>query len=56
MAVLVGLMFYKVYMIESTPRINSGLEPHFIDSGCFISLIALSALVTNNILAVVRIL
>jgi len=55
-AVLVGLMFYKAYMIEGTPRINSGLEKRFIDSGCFISLIALTVVVTNNILAVVRIL
>jgi hypothetical protein len=55
-AVLVGLMFYKAYMIEGTPRINLGLEKRFIDSGCFVSLMALTAVVTNNILAVVRIL
>ncbi len=55
-AVLIGFMFYKGYAIEKTPGINSHLGKLFIESGYFVSLMALTAVVANNIIAVVRVL
>jgi hypothetical protein len=55
-AVLIGFLFYKGYAIEKTPGSNSHLGKLFIESGYFASLMALTAVVTNNIIAVVRVL
>lgn len=55
-AVLVGFLFYKGYAIEKTPGINSHLGKRFLRSGYFVSLMALTVLVANNIIAVVRVL
>ena len=55
-AILIGFLFYKGYAIEKTPGITSHFETRFLDSGYYLSLMALTAVVTNNILAVVRIL
>jgi hypothetical protein len=55
-AVLIGFLFYKGYAIGKTPRINSHLEKLFLESGYFASLMALTVVVANNIIAVVRVL
>jgi len=55
-AVLIGFLFYKGYAIEKTLGINSYLGKIFIESGYFVSLMALTAVVANNIIAVVRVL
>ena len=54
-ALLIGFLFYKGYAIEKTPGINSHLGKRFIESGYFLSLMALTAVVTNNIIAVIRV-
>lgn len=55
-AVLIGFLFYKGYAIEKTPGINSHLGKLFIGSGYFVSLMALTVVVANNIIAVIRVL
>ena len=52
-AVLVGFLFYKGYKIEEMPRFNSHLGKRFLESGYFVSLMVLTAVVTNNVIAVV---
>ncbi len=52
-AVLVGFLFYKAYDIEEMPRFNSHLGKRFLESGYFVSLMVLTAVVTNNVIAVV---
>jgi hypothetical protein len=55
-AVLIGFLFYKGYAIGKTPGINSHLGKFFLGSGYFASLMALTVVVANNIIAVVRVL
>ena len=55
-AVLIGFLFYKGYTTEKTPRSNSHLGKLFLSSGYFASLMALTVVVANNIIAVVRVL
>ncbi len=55
-AILIGFLFYKGYAIEKTPGINSHLGKLFLRSGYFASIMALTAVVANNIIAVVRVL
>jgi hypothetical protein len=55
-AVLIGFLFYKGYAIGKTPGINSHLGKLFLGSGYFASLMALTFVVANNIIAVVRVL
>jgi len=55
-AILIGFLFYKGYAIEKTPEINSHLGKLFIESGYFASLMALTVVVANNIIAVARVL
>jgi len=55
-SVLIGFLFYKGYTIEKTLGINSHLGKLFLGSGYFASLMALTVVVANNIIAVVRIL
>jgi hypothetical protein len=54
--VLIGFLFYKGYAIEKTLGINLHLGKLFIESGYFVSFMALTAVVANNIIAVVRVL
>jgi hypothetical protein len=55
-AVLIGFLFYKGYAIGKTPGINLHLGKLFLGSGYFASLMALTFVVANNIIAVVRVL
>ena len=55
-AVLIGFLFYKGYAIGKTLRINSHLGKLILESGYFASLMALTVVVANNIIAVVRVL
>jgi hypothetical protein len=55
-AILIGFLFYKGYAIEKTPGINAHLGKLFIESGYFVSLMALTVVVANNIIAVARVL
>jgi hypothetical protein len=55
-AVLVGFLFYRGYAIQRTLGISSHLGKRFLESGYVVSLMALTVVVTNNILTVVRIL
>jgi len=55
-AVLIGFLFYKGYAIEKTPGSTSHLGKLFLGSGYFASLTALTLVVANNIIAVVRVL
>jgi hypothetical protein len=55
-AILIGFLFYKGYAIEKTPEINSRLGKLFIESGYFASLMALTVVVANNIIAAIRVL
>ena len=54
-AVLIGFLFYKGYAIEKTPGLNSHLGKRFLESGYFVSLMALTVVVTNNVIAVVSV-
>jgi len=51
--VLVGFLFYKAGKIEKMLS-NSHFGKRFLESGYFISLMTLTAVVTNNIITVVR--
>jgi aconitase B len=53
---LIGYLFYRAYQIEETSKAGFQLEKRFLQSGYFISLTALTAVVTNNIIAVVGVL
>jgi hypothetical protein len=53
---LIGYLFYRAYQIEETPKASFQLEKRFIQSGYFISLTALTAVVTNNIITVIAVL
>ena len=55
-AVLIGFLFYKGYTIEKAAGINSHLGKLCLSSGYFASLMALTVVVANNIIAVVRVL
>jgi hypothetical protein len=52
--VLAGVLFYKAGKIEKMLRGNSHFGKRFLESGYFVSLIALTVAVTNNIITVVR--
>jgi hypothetical protein len=52
--VLTGFLFYKADKIEKMLRGNSHLVKRFLESGYFVSLMALTVAVTNNIITVVR--
>jgi len=54
LVVLTGFLFYKADNIEKMLRGNSHFGKRFLESGYFISLMALTAAVTNNIITVVR--
>ncbi|HUT17488.1 MAG TPA: DUF5658 family protein [Acidobacteriota bacterium] len=54
-AILIGFLFYKGYAIEKTPGINSHLGKLFLGSGYFASLMALTVVVANNIIARARV-
>ena len=53
--VLVGFLFYRGCKFEQASRAGSRLERRFLASGYFASLMTLTFVVTNNILAVARI-
>ncbi|MCW4047814.1 MAG: DUF5658 family protein [Candidatus Bathyarchaeota archaeon] len=53
---LIGCLFYKAYQIEETQKASFQLEKRFLQSGYFLSLTALTVVVTNNILAVAAVL
>jgi len=53
-AVLIGLVFYQGYALETT-GITSNLGKRFLESGYYVSLMALTVVVTNNMIAVVRV-
>jgi hypothetical protein len=55
-AILIGFLFYKGYAIEKTLGINAHLGKLFTESGYFVSLMALTVVVANNIIAVARVL
>ena len=55
-AILIGFLFYKGYANEKKPGINSNLGKRVLDSGYCVSLMALTVVVTNNMIAVVRVL
>jgi hypothetical protein len=48
---LIGFMFYKAYLIEKTPRVDSQLEKRLLQSGYALSLTMLTVVVTNNFIA-----
>ena len=50
---LIGFLFYKAYAIEKTPRVTSQFEKRFLQSGFLLSLMTLTVVVTNNVIAVV---
>jgi hypothetical protein len=52
---LIGFLFYKASKIEETSK-TSLLGKRFLQSGYFLSLTALTVVVTNNIIAVVAVL
>jgi aconitase B len=53
---LIGFLFYKAYQIEETQKASFRLEKRFLQSGYFLSLAALTVVVTNNILAAAAVL
>jgi hypothetical protein len=55
-AVLIGFLFYKGYAINKTSGVNLHLGKLFLCSGYFASLMALTVVVANNIIAVVSVL
>jgi hypothetical protein len=52
--VLAGVLFYNAGKIGKMLRGSSHLGTRFLESGYFISLMALTVAVTNNIIVVVR--
>ena len=54
--ILIGYVFFKGFASEKTLGINSNLGKRFIESGYCASLMALTVVVTNNMIAVVRVL
>ena len=52
---LIGAIFYKAAQIK-TPTANHQLGKRFLQSGYFLSLTMLTVVVTNNVIAVVRVL
>jgi hypothetical protein len=55
-AVLIGFLFYKGCAIGKTPGITSNFGTRFLESGYYASLMALTVVVTNNVIAVVSVL
>jgi len=55
MVVLTGFMFYKLGNFEKMPIGNSHFGKRFVDSGYSVALMALTAVVTNNIITVVKV-
>jgi hypothetical protein len=53
-AILIGFLFYKGFASEKTSGINSNLGKRFLKSGYYVSLMALTVVVTNNMIAVAR--
>jgi hypothetical protein len=54
-AVLVGFLFYKGFASEKTLGINSNIGKRFLESGYCVSLMALTVVVANNVIAVARV-
>jgi hypothetical protein len=52
---LIGAIFYKASQIQ-TPAANYQLGKRFLQSGYFLSLTMLTVVVTNNVIAVARVL
>ena len=52
---LTGFMFYKLGNTEKTSVGDSHFGKRFVDSGYSVTLMALTAVVTNNIIAVVKV-
>jgi hypothetical protein len=55
-ALLIGFLFYKGYAIEKTPGLTSHFGTRFLESGYYVSLMALTVVITNNVIAVVSVL
>jgi hypothetical protein len=55
-AILIGFLFYKGFASEKTLGINSNFGKRFLESGYYVSLMALTVVVTNNMIAVARVL
>jgi len=53
--VLTGFLFYKADKIEKMLRGNSHLGKRFLEAGYFASFMILTAVVTSNIITVVRV-
>lgn len=53
---LIGFLFYQGYASEKTLGTNSNLGKRFLHSGYYVSLMALTVVVTNNMIAVARVL
>jgi hypothetical protein len=53
--VLTGFLFYKADKIEKMLRGNSHLGKRFLEAGYFVSFVILTAVVTSNIITVVRV-
>jgi hypothetical protein len=55
MVALTGFLFYKLGNIEKMSAGNSHFGKRFVESGYSVTLMALTAVVTNNIIAVVKV-
>jgi hypothetical protein len=55
MVLLTGFMFYKLGNIDKMSFGNSHFGKRFVDSGYSVTLMALTAVVTNNIITVVKV-
>jgi hypothetical protein len=55
MVALTGFLFYKLGNIEKMSASNSHFGKRFVESGYSVTLMALTAVVTNNIIAVVKV-
>ncbi len=54
-AVLIGFLFYKAGNVGKTKGNIWPLGQRFVESGYFASLMVLTAVVTNNVIAVVKV-
>jgi hypothetical protein len=54
--ILIGYVFFKGFASEKTLGINSNLGKQVLESGYCVSLMILTVVVTNNMIAVVRVL
>lgn len=53
--VFIGFLFYKGFTSKKTLGINSNIGKRFLESGYCISLMVLTFVVTNNVIAVARV-